>query len=395
MLDGLCILCMTLTLLITLCYLTLLPRSAATGSSPVDIWALMQGEALASRAYDAQDFDADGLPDVLEQELAEKYAPVVYYSRDEPNLPTSVQSFMRKTELWYYDSRCEPQNSKVCDCDVSDLLKIRRAPCMDYEGYFEGDGTRSKNKQRSLYLKDVSAEARRGSSDTHEWITYFHAYPNNHRGVTIQYWRFYPFNTGVIWGHSVGLASHGGDWEAIHVEMGPAPAYLPLSVHFLGHRSIKAKDWASLLLEGTHPLVMAEEGDHTSHAFKRGDRKKEGNYIRHEGWTGGSVRWVAGHPLGPGDAISTPGGPLLNLGEKTAPMRGMEFLQYSGLWGSRKGGLLLPALRSGYWGPAYNETSMAKDGFITAWCLGMENFKKEARGPYGVIRECYPRSVSR
>ena len=83
---------------------------------------------------------------------------------------------------------------------------------------------------------------------------------------------------------------------------------------------------------------------------------------------------------------------MKNLGEKTFPMQGMEFLRYSGLWGTRKTGLF-GFYRSGYWGPAYNETSLRKDNFISAWCEGIRDPNRQVVLPGGeVIRECFPES---
>lgn len=99
--------------------------------------------------------------------------------------------------------------------------------------------------------------------------------------------------------------------------------------------------------------------------------------VRQETWTGGQVHWFNG--------IISDAGPLINLGAKTAPMNGQVFIQYSGIWGS-------PGtfdFTSGYWGPAFNETGMREDGFITAWGAGMVGDADLIR------RECYPAATSR
>jgi hypothetical protein len=100
------------------------------------------------------------------------------------------------------------------------------------------------------------------------------------------------------------------------------------------------------------------------------------------------VRWPSG--------MTTPGAALLNLGEKTAPMPGMEFLWYSGLWGTRESSGWFSAPRSGYWGPAFNETGMGPQGFITAWCAGMANPDRRALNPAGsgTVSECYPNAIN-
>jgi hypothetical protein len=58
-------------------------------------------------------------------------------------------------------------------------------------------------------------------------------------------------------------------------------------------------------------------------------------------------------------------------------MENQVFIQYSGIWGNP--GTIF--FSSGYWGPAFNETTMGNDGFVTAWCAGMKSQTRE---------ECYP-----
>jgi hypothetical protein len=86
-----------------------------------------------------------------------------------------------------------------------------------------------------------------------------------------------------------------------------------------------------------------------------------------------------------GNGHVTPSGGLLNLGAKIGPMNNQVFIQYSGLWGS-------PGTfngTSGYWGPAFNETSMKPDGFVTAWGAEM------ASDRVNITRECYPTATTR
>lgn len=341
-----------------------------------------------------EDLDHDGLPDSLEQELAERYAPIIFHDPDEPNLPTNVEIFLPQTELWFYDERC-PKTKIQISKDLRGMIPRRRQPpCSPSEADFDSHGTRSHDKQRSFFVKSVEGAARKGSSDTRNWTTYYHSYRNGDGGITIQYWRFYSYNTGEILGLRTKFGSHGGDWEAIHVVLDAG--FKPTLARFLGHRDISERQWTSLLTEGDHLLVKSEKGGHTSRPLAGSEQKRAKDYIRQETWTGGKVRWLPKHQL-ESDTLISPGGRLLNLGEKTAPMERMEFIQYSGLWGSRESGGLLSALRSGYWGPAFNETGMGKDNFITAWCQGMpQTLRNRVAANYAEgVRECYPTEVSR
>ena len=86
--------------------------------------------------------------------------------------------------------------------------------------------------------------------------------------------------------------------------------------------------------------------------------------------------------------------PLKNLGEKIAPMKGMKFIQYFGLWGSRTVGPFA-YFSSGYWGPAYNETGMERDHFVSAWCAGMKDAGRHTTIGCQTVWECYPSATIR
>ena len=107
-----------------------------------------------------------------------------------------------------------------------------------------------------------------------------------------------------------------------------------------------------------------------------GKRHEQPGAIRQETWRGGSVVWSDGH--------RSSAGLLVNLGEKLQPLQ--PFLRYSGLWGSPG----VTYINSGYWGPAYNETSRREDGFIEGWCGGAADPEKAHDG----IHECYPDDLS-
>ena len=334
------------------------------------------------------DADGDGIIDGCEQTLAERYAPIVYHSSDETNLPTNVDWFLPRTSLRFFDDDCFP--------DLDSLMITAPTQGQLLYWWYQGgcgandtvysNGTRSEGKHRTFYLHDVGDSSRVGSLDSRDWTTYHHTYLNNIGGVTIQYWRFYAYNDAIN--------NHGGDWEGIHLVL---DANLqPARVGFLGHTSIDYKQPSELQWEGTHPRIYSEGGGHASRPIGSGifaigcygepsviDLNNPCTFIRQETWTNGQVRWCNNPHVGFCNNAGTSAGPLLNVGAKIAPMNGQVFIQYSGIWGSP--GLINQT--SGYWGPAFNETGMRADGFITAWCDGILNVD--------VGRECYPTARSR
>jgi hypothetical protein len=321
-------------------------------------------------ATDTTDTDRDGIVDSCEQSLAEKYAPIVIHASDEPNLPANVDWFLSKTALWFYDDDCTPdlkQRLKGAP-KQSELLIFQHTGDCGSSDTIVSNGTRSTRKQRTFFLEDVADEFRKGSLDSRDWTTYFHAYLNDIGGVTIQYWRFYAYNTGKEVG-GIEFGFHGGDWEGIHVVLNHD--LQPEAVRLLGHTDITTVQrpaWGGLRFETTHPIIFSERGGHASEIA--------GNEsgIRQETRSGGKVRWPGGK--------ESDSGQLVNVGEKSSPMNNQVFIQYSGIWGSP--GTFF--FSSGYWGPAFNETSMGNDGFITAWCAGMKSPKRT---------ECFPTATSR
>src|SRR5262249_20149339 len=147
--------------------------------------------------------------------------------------------------------------------------------------------------------------------------TYFHAYPNRIGGVTVQYWRFYSYNTSYAFGflRIPWFGNHGGDWEAVFVIL--SADRRPRELVLVGHSDLKGPiPWSDVPMDAGHPVISVGKGGHTS------ERGRPGG-VRFASWEG----------------------PLMNLGERTRPL--LPFLRYAGLWGARQH----LRLNSGYWGP--------------------------------------------
>jgi hypothetical protein len=313
-------------------------------------------------------------PDALLR-LANDYAPILLYPADEPNLPASVDDYVATAELWFYSEYCRTPQVKAGKLMDALGTGLALASCRAPGETIAVTGVRSTNKRSTFYLGDIPAGERRGSADTKQWVTYCHAYANDLGGVTLQYWRFYRYNTGLFFGFHIESTSHGGDWEAIHVVLGSD--FKPVEIRLLGHTQIATKPWRDVITENGHPIITCEKGSHTSHLATKTDVRDRRRYIEQSSWTGGAVRW-------PNGAV-TPSGPVVMLGQKSCPAPGMEWLRYSGLWGVREASGVFSYYRSGYWGPAFNETGMREDGFISAWCEGIARNANAS----AVKEECY------
>lgn len=296
--------------------------------------------------------------------LANRFAPIALYDPAEPNLPTRVDIYLSHTQLWFFSKYCQPPEVLMAS-SIKNGIPIKAATsCQGAGEAISSHGSRSIDKNATFYLSSIAPNFQRGSADLKDWVTYVHAFPNEAGGVTLQYWRFYAYNTGYWHGVRAWLGDHGGDWEAVHVVLGRGPDYRPLELHLLGHADISKVAWGQVPQEDGHPLIACAKGGHTSEIPDNSTLRERRKYISHQSWTGGRITW-------PDTQGERTGGGLILIGQKTHPMPGFEWIRYSGLWGTRQDTAIAPYYRSGYWGPAFNETGMRSDGFVSAWCDGM------------------------
>ncbi|MBV8819194.1 MAG: hypothetical protein JO022_12605, partial [Acidobacteriaceae bacterium] len=209
------------------------------------------------------DRDNNGIPDSLELRLANLYAPVLFYSADEPNLPTRVDAFLKNRQLWFYGKYCVPDRSFAGRVN-GEIPRLTLPGCRAGSGPIDSYGTWSADKSATFYLNTGSWPELHGSIDPANWVTYVHSYWNELGGITLQYWRFYAFNTSYWAGVHFNALDHGGDWEAIHVVLGPGPAYPAQQIRLLGHRQIVTESWKRVKVEDGHPLILCTKGGHTS-----------------------------------------------------------------------------------------------------------------------------------
>jgi predicted small lipoprotein YifL len=310
----------------------------------------------------AGDADGDGIPDADEERLAQRFAPIVYHAPTDPYRPTNVDDFLAATSLGYYDASCGRRRTNYGVVEAQTLGRHVSPETCNRDGAVSSGGTLSLTKRRTFYLADLPAAAQRGSAASERWTTYYHAYPNDRGGVTLQFWRLYAQRTRSLAGVSV--SGNGGDWQGLHVVLDGSQR--PAEVRLLGDEHLDTYRWEQTTREGDHVIVFADRGSHAT--LLRGSQ----HGIRHETWTspwGGTVRWP--------DGKVTATGPLVNLGEKTRPLQ--PFIQYSGLWGD-----------DGIWSPAYHAIDRGADRFITVWCAGHATPGLSADG----AMECYPTATT-
>ena len=179
------------------------------------------------------DGDRDGIPDILEQQLAEKFAPVLLFHPGEPNYPTNVNELLRQTSLDYHEqcafgSRSihsnEDQRVVSSPLHQSDLLgHAREVPACSGNPAFarlvsdsndpESPKYGGPQPNQMFYLTNSAHED--GSLQDWNWVTYFHAYPTSDGGIMLQYWHLFAYNHFERGPPSIfPFDRHGGDWDA-------------------------------------------------------------------------------------------------------------------------------------------------------------------------------------
>ncbi len=279
--------------------------------------------------------DAAGVPVVLEDTLAKKYAPILLFDPSEPDYPMGVDRFLTlpsPPNLAYYESCLGGDKNRVlvsgqmtqdkllhgrettvtqsaCDHFISQYsFKHLQSTTPDPEGGYGGD-----KPNETFYLTQVPDNNDRRGLDTSHWITYYHVYPTIDGGLMVQYWHFFAYNNmlsdskvGTVKG---GRGNHYGDWDAsiqVQLDRSLSLKMVWFSRHTHDHPGDLFKNIASftpgadteaatVYLSGDHPIVMADSGSHAAFASPADYCDFQGQSIGN--YTGKAV-W--GDPSNPG-----------------------------------------------------------------------------------------------
>ncbi len=174
------------------------------------------------------DHDADGIADTQEQQLAQRFAPIVILDRREHHNPASVRWLLARAN-------------------------VINSPAAALAALWPAFGTSPWHR--------VPIPARFGSTSPKDWTTYIHVYPRSDGGTNLQYWFFYPFNDGPA------FFDHESDWEhiTIHLDNNQRPVSVEMARHE-NHAPGVARPWRMMRRQGDHPVVLAALGTHASYA---------------------------------------------------------------------------------------------------------------------------------
>jgi RsiW-degrading membrane proteinase PrsW (M82 family) len=293
--------------------------------------------ALVAVTLPARTALAQGGPPVEDVELAEMYAPVLYFHPAEVFRPQSVDVMVHTARLRQARRVWFDINVRL-DLAVPDLFDYRDDSYVLDVWYGDAGSSDYKNytAHRSYYRAVLSPQT--GGPPI---IAYAHVVRDETPGyITIQYWLFYYYND---W-----FNKHEGDWEMVEVVLTAAgePQWAVLSQHHGGTR----RSWSTTQVEGgTHPAVSVALGSHANYFW--------GDEVYPNGMTIGDARVEIMDRTGAFGRV-VPEVVLISKEEEGGTdhtaHRGHEWLYFGGHWGERAvhsdfGGPLGPADKGEQW----------------------------------------------
>jgi hypothetical protein len=274
-------------------------------------------------------------PKTGSQELAQRFAPMVWLHPDEPDFPMSTAEFAHHSALWFEQPACNDREPIATDVDES---KLGRG---EYQ-YLEGVPASPRNHQcvhpqgGKVYRTDEVPEEGKGFYlDVDDDALHGTKPDSGHPEVTAPvYWQFVPGTDGhhsaylywFFYGNDTYTVGHEGDWERIAVQLTDGD---PSGVTFWKHEAPPCvAGWTDVRTDVDHPVIFSAKGAHGSYP-------REGTYPRYDGtqwgtdYTGKGYEWNTGHEV---------------LSVKDQPWYG-----YRGNWGKR-GSLKLSSGKPGPFG---------------------------------------------
>ena len=178
--------------------------------------------------------------DAADIDIAQQYAPILYFEKDETCFPVDVSYHIDNSYLFQIDNT-EPISYSPSESDLSSYSAD------DYRYYYL-DNQKGTVNDNGIINDYQSQENILG------YTVYYRVYTES--GTTIvQYWMFYAFNKGE-------LNQHEGDWEMVQVVI---PSGDSKWVAYSQHHGGQKATWGQVERDGDHIKVYVARGSHANY----------------------------------------------------------------------------------------------------------------------------------
>ena len=172
-----------------------------------------------------------------DKELAEQYAPILYFVEGEKCFPVNITYALKNSYLY----------------QVGNPTPLLTTLTADLISNYTSDDYYLDNQRGTVAVGDNGIENDyQNSIATLGYTIYAHIDPSKN---VIQYWFFYAFNDGD-------LNRHEGDWEMIQVVLSNGE---PTEVMFSQHYGGQKATWSQVEKEGDHVKVFVARGSHANY----------------------------------------------------------------------------------------------------------------------------------
>jgi len=268
------------------------------------LYALGPGPAVAP-PVEGEEATAASLPQFREQ-LANKFAPVLYMHPDDPYEPKEVSIMVDNADLKMKSSGALASGQVTLDS----LGNVPNSENL-YLDLRVGSGPTYSLSVESA--EPWNQEYRRIEAG-YDTTVYAHVAQLGDKTV-LQYWFFYFFNDGYN--------EHEGDWEMVELVFNTidweelTTTAVPTSMAFSRHGRMSNHSWDTLTVVASHPPVYVAKGSHANYA-------QTGNFVRDVPGPGGELaEWAIENILQLMDVTSYEG-KVLATSEDSAFLRALE-----------------------------------------------------------------------
>jgi Vacuolar protein sorting-associated protein 62 len=271
----------------------------------------------------------DPSPAAGQQEIAQRFAPLVWLSGGEKYQPMDTGEFIAKSELWFDQPCPEPPATRRLVAEVDQSRLGGRSAAYTTTGC---DGARVYSSDKDLdggeaggkgFFLDLADDDAVRHGDASSAPVYWESFDKGDDHTTaVVYWLFYGYDDFVSGG--VRINTHEGDWERVAVQLRDGK---PFGMTFWRHNEPPCLvDWDDLETSDGHPVAYSAVGSHASYHRAGGFDATPAN--------------VVGVPI-PGSAtpitdITSPGTKWPTW-ERTQSVTQTSWWGYKGGWGNQIG----------------------------------------------------------